>query len=70
MAGLGKYIYLENSFDRNIVAITGTNGKSTTTKLIGNLFKKNNFPKGNYQILCKNCNMSKSDKFDCCHKRK
>ena len=35
-------IYLENIFDSNIIAITGTNGKSTTTKLVGNLFKKNN----------------------------
>ncbi len=35
-------IYWKNKTKSKIIAITGTNGKSTTTKLIGNLFKKNN----------------------------
>ncbi len=33
-------IYYENIKSEKIIAITGTNGKSTTTKLIGDIFKK------------------------------
>ena len=33
-------LYYENIKDEKIVAITGTNGKSTTTKLIGDILKK------------------------------
>jgi len=34
-------LYCEyNSDDNNIIAVTGTNGKSTTTKLIGDIFKQ------------------------------
>ncbi len=35
-------IYWENIKNKKIIAITGTNGKSTTTKLIGNLLVNNN----------------------------
>ena len=35
--------YLKNATKEKIVAITGTNGKSTTTKLIGDMFKKSYF---------------------------
>ena len=35
-------VYCENKLNKNIIAITGTNGKSTTTKLIGNLLRKYN----------------------------
>ncbi len=34
-------IYISNLSNQNIIAITGTNGKSTTTKLIGDILKKN-----------------------------
>ena len=30
--------------------------------------KKNNFPVGQYQVLCRKCNNSKADKPDCYHK--
>tara|TARA_Y100001970_G_scaffold294234_1_gene448898 strand:+ start:6026 stop:7360 length:1335 start_codon:yes stop_codon:yes gene_type:complete len=33
-------LYYDNLVNEKIIAITGTNGKSTTTKLIGNIFKK------------------------------
>ncbi len=36
-------IYWDNKISRKIIAITGTNGKSTTTKLIGDLLRKNNY---------------------------
>ncbi len=49
-------IYYENITNQKIIAITGTNGKSTTTKLIGDIFKKkykNSFVGGNIGIpLC------------------
>ena len=54
----------------HVIQITSNEPKSRSTASLFYFLKKNNFPKGNYQILCKNCNMSKSDKFDCCHKRK
>ncbi len=34
-------LYISNIKQKNIIAITGTNGKSTTTKLIGDVLKKN-----------------------------
>ena len=33
-------LYISNLTNQKIVAITGTNGKSTTTKLIGDILKK------------------------------
>lgn len=47
-----------------------TSNEPLATSSLFYFLKKNNFPKANYQILCKNCNISKSDKSDCCHKRK
>tara|TARA_Y100000590_G_scaffold468017_1_gene649010 strand:+ start:560 stop:1885 length:1326 start_codon:yes stop_codon:yes gene_type:complete len=37
-------LYYSRINKEKIVAITGTNGKSTTTKLIGNMLKNNHFP--------------------------
>ena len=34
-------LYISNLTNQNLIAITGTNGKSTTTKLIGDILKKN-----------------------------
>ena len=41
---LNRDLNIYNSYLRNenVIAITGTNGKSTTTKLIGDILKKNN----------------------------
>ncbi len=36
-------LYYEKLSNEIVIAITGTNGKSTTTKLIGNILKKNNY---------------------------
>ncbi len=33
-------LYISNTHNKKIIAITGTNGKSTTTKLIGDILKK------------------------------
>ncbi len=35
-------LFLSEITNQNIIAVTGTNGKSTTTKLIGDILKKNN----------------------------
>ena len=34
-------LYISKTNNQNIIAVTGTNGKSTTTKLIGDVLKKN-----------------------------
>tara|TARA_B100000029_G_scaffold513301_1_gene612409 strand:+ start:1458 stop:2783 length:1326 start_codon:yes stop_codon:yes gene_type:complete len=56
-------LYYENIKDEKIVAITGTNGKSTTTKLIGDVLKKKykkTFVGGNLgKALCNSINNNK-----------
>tara|TARA_Y100000590_G_scaffold411140_1_gene504882 strand:- start:1014 stop:2339 length:1326 start_codon:yes stop_codon:yes gene_type:complete len=37
-------LYWQNITNEKVIAVTGTNGKSTTTKLIGDMFKKINIP--------------------------
>ena len=37
-------LYWQNITFQKVIAITGTNGKSTTTKLVGDMFKKKNIP--------------------------
>ena len=37
-------LYWENIVNQKLIAVTGTNGKSTTTKLIGDMFKAFNIP--------------------------
>ena len=59
-------LYTSYLTKEKIIAITGTNGKSTTTKLIGDILKKNKmktFIGGNYgEPLCKSITSNK--KFD------
>jgi len=59
-------LYTSYLTKEKIIAITGTNGKSTTTKLIGDILKKNKmktFIGGNYgEPLCKSITLNK--KFD------
>ena len=60
-------IYYENITNQKIIAITGTNGKSTTTKLIGDIFKKKykkSFVGGNIGVpLCDSLLSNKFEKF-------
>ena len=60
-------IYYENITNQKIIAITGTNGKSTTTKLIGDIFKKKykkSFVGGNLGTpLCDSLFSNKFEKF-------
>ena len=55
-------LYYDNIKNEKIIAVTGTNGKSTTTKLIGNILKKkykNIFVGGNIgDALCNSINKS------------
>ena len=60
-------LYLDNLNNEKIIAITGTNGKSTTTKLIGDVLRKNNvqtFVGGNIgEPLCNALIVKKNFKF-------
>ncbi len=60
-------LYMSNLKTKNVIAITGTNGKSTTTKIIGDLLRKNNikaFVGGNIgEPLCNSFNSYKKFKY-------
>ncbi len=60
-------VYMENIKNQKIIAITGTNGKSTTTKLIGDILKKNKvktFVGGNIgEPLCNSIISNTKEKF-------
>ena len=60
-------LYISNLNIKNVIAITGTNGKSTTTKLIGDILKKNNiktFVGGNIgEPLCNSLISNKKFKY-------
>ena len=60
-------LYISNLNIKNVIAITGTNGKSTTTKLIGDILKKNNiktFVGGNIgEPLCNSLTSNKKFKY-------
>ncbi len=60
-------IYISNLVNKKIIAVTGTNGKSTTTKLIGDILKKNKietFVGGNIgKPLCNSLISNKNYKF-------
>ena len=56
-------LYWQNITFQKVIAITGTNGNSTTTKLIGEMFKKNNistFVGGNLGIPLMDSFLTKS----------